>query len=263
MPEAEKSPAFLFVNIIPAFTILNDDASRLLSDRAESRIMNIHMQVKPEKYRMTAKEGFASFVLRMRAHGLHDPRLFAAIEATPRQHFVSSAYQDFAYSNRVLPLPCGESIEGLDDQARLLSALSLEPGHRVLEIGTGSGFTAAVMARIAARVTTIERYKTLAEAARNQFQAHKVENVVCKHADGRTGVAGGPYDRIIVWLSADAMPRQYLDLLATHGVLIAAVGPGDGPQAMCRMAKVGSRFESAELMTVRYQPFIEGVSAFL
>lgn len=225
--------------------------------------MTMHMQVKTEKYRMSAKEGFAAFVLRMRIYGLHDPRLFAAIEATPRQHFIDPAYQDLAYSNRVLPLACGESIEGLDDQARLLSALSLEPGHRVLEIGTGSGFTAAVMARIAARVTTIERYKTLAEAARQQFQAQKIENIVCKHADGRHGLAGGPYDRIIVWLSSEAMPRQFLDLLATHGVMIAAVGQGDGPQMMSRMAKVGSRFEQTDLMTVRYQPFIEGVSAYL
>ncbi|WP_245416551.1 protein-L-isoaspartate(D-aspartate) O-methyltransferase [Pseudochrobactrum asaccharolyticum] len=212
---------------------------------------------------MSSKEGFASFVLRMRSRGLHDQRLFAAIEATPRQHFLNSAYQDFAYSNRVLPLPCGESIEGLDDQARFLSALAIEPGHRVLEIGTGSGFTAAVMARLAARVTTIERYKTLAEAARNQFQAHQIENVVCKHADGRNATAGGPYDRIIVWLSSEAMPRQYLDLLATHGVLITPVGQGDGQQVMCRMAKVGSRFEREDLMTVRYQPFIEGPAAFL
>ena len=225
--------------------------------------MNIHMQANTGQYRMSSKEGFASFVLRMRSRGLHDQRLFAAIEATPRQHFLNSAYQDFAYSNRVLPLPCGESIEGLDDQARFLSALAVEPGHRVLEIGTGSGFTAAVMARLAARVTTIERYKTLAEAARNQFQAHQIENIVCKHADGRNATAGGPYDRIIVWLSSEAMPRQYLDLLATHGVLIAPVGQGDGQQVMCRMAKVGSRFEREDLMTVRYQPFIEGPAAFL
>lgn len=225
--------------------------------------MNIHMQANTGQYRMSSKEGFASFVLRMRSRGLHDQRLFAAIEATPRQHFLNSAYQDFAYNNRVLPLPCGESIEGLDDQARFLSALAIEPGHRVLEIGTGSGFTAAVMARLAARVTTIERYKTLAEAARNQFQAHQIENVVCKHADGRNAAAGGPYDRIIVWLSSEAMPRQYLDLLATHGVLIAPVGQGDGQQVMCRMAKVGSRFEREDLMTVRYQPFIEGPAAFL
>ncbi len=225
--------------------------------------MNIHMQANTGQYRMSSKEGFASFVLRMRSRGLHDQRLFAAIEATPRQHFLNSAYQDFAYSNRVLPLPCGESIEGLDDQARFLSALAIEPGHRVLEIGTGSGYTAAVMARLAARVTTIERYKTLAEAARNQFQAHQIENVVCKHADGRNATAGGPYDRIIVWLSSETMPRQYLDLLATHGVLIAPVGQGDGQQVMCRMAKVGSRFEREDLMTVRYQPFIEGPAAFL
>ncbi len=225
--------------------------------------MNIHMQANREIYRMNSKEGFASFVLRMRASGVHDPRLFAAIEATPRQNFIDSSYQDFAYGNRVFPLPCGETIEGLDDQARVLSALALEPGHRVLEIGTGSGFTAAVMARLAARVTTIERYKTLAEAARNQFQTHKIENIVCKHADGRHGVAGGPYDRIIVWPASEAMPRQFLDLLATHGVLIAPVGQPDGIQIMCRMAKVGSRFEREDLMTVRYQPFIEGAASYL
>lgn len=225
--------------------------------------MNIHMQAGKDKYRMSGKESFASFVLRMRSRGLNDQRLFAAIEATPRQHFLNPSYQGVAYSNRVLPLPCGESIEKLDDQARLLSALALEPGHRVLEIGTGSGFTAAVMARMAARVTTIERYKTLAEAARSRFQAQKIENIVCKHADGRNSVAGGPYDRILIWLAVETIPRHYLDLLATHGVLIAPVGQGDNIQVIQRMAKVGSRFEAEDLMTVRYQPFVEGVSAFL
>lgn len=225
--------------------------------------MNMHMQANTAKYRMSGKEGFAAFVLRMRSRGLDNPRLFSAIEATPRQHFLEPAFKDVAYSNRVLPLPCGSSIESLDEQALLLTALGLEPQHRVLEIGTGSGYTAALMARLAARVTTIERYKTLAEAARQQFQSHGIENIVCKHADGRHGIAGGPYDRIIVWLCSDVMPKQYLDLLATHGVLIAPEGQGEGLQVMCRMGKVGSRFEREELIQVRYQPFVEGSAAYL
>lgn len=212
---------------------------------------------------MTEKEEFAAFTLRMRARGLSDPRLLAAVESTPRYGFINSSYHNAAYSNRSIPLECGEYIEGLDDQFSLLSSLSLEAGHRVLEIGTGSGFTAALLARMVTRVTTVERYKTLIESARSQFQALRIENIVCKHADGRNGVVGGPYDRIIVWPCFDELPRHYLDLLATHGVLIAPIGPGDGEQIMCRMAKVGSRFERQDLMIVRYQPFIEGVAASL
>ena len=220
-------------------------------------------QAASERPRLSDREGFASFVMRMRGYGIDDPRLFAAIEATPRQSFLASAWSHLAYSSRAATLDCGEYMEGIDEQARAIAALKLEPGHRVLEIGTGSGFTAAVMSSLAGRVTTVERYRKLCDHALQQFVSLKRENIMVKHADGRHGMPGGPFDRILIWLAFDEVPRHFVDLLATHGVLIAPIGPGDGPQVMTRIAKVGSRFEQEDLMAVRYQPFIEGVSSVL
>jgi len=127
----------------------------------------------------------------MRARGIDDPRLFAAIEATPRQSFLASAWSHLAYSTRTAPLDCGEYIEGIDDQARVLAALKLEPGHRVLEIGTGSGFTAAVMSSLSGRVTTVERYRKLCDHALQQFVSLKRENIMVKHADDATACRAG------------------------------------------------------------------------
>lgn len=220
-------------------------------------------QAASERPRLSDREGFASFVMRMRGYGIDDPRLFAAIESTPRQSFLASSWSHLSYSSRTAPLDCGEYMEGIDDQARAIAALKLEPGHRVLEIGTGSGFTAAVMSSLAGRVTTVERYRKLCDHALQQFVSLKRENIMVKHADGRHGMPGGPFDRILIWLAFDEVPRHFVDLLATHGVLIAPIGPGDGRQIMTRIAKVGSRSEQEDLMVVRYQPFIEGVSSVL
>lgn len=216
-----------------------------------------------QRPKMSEREGFAAFVLRMRAIGLHDPRLFAAIESVQRQNFIDMNWMDLAYSPRTIPLSCGEYIESLDEQTRILSALNIEPNHRILEIGTGSGFTAAVMGRLAARVTSLDRYRSLCEQARSRIQALKIENVNIKHADGRHGAAGGPFDRIVSWLAFEELPKHYIDLLATHGVLIAPVGSGDGVQVVAKLAKVGSRFEREDLLHVRYQPFIDGLSSVL
>lgn len=216
-----------------------------------------------ERPRLSDREGFASFVMRMRGCGIDDARLFAAIESTPRQSFLGASWTHLAYSARSAPLECGEYMEGIDEQVRVIAALNLETGHRVLEIGTGSGFTAAVMASLSGRVTTVERYRKLCDHALQQFVSLKRENVMVKHSDGRHGMPGGPFDRIVVWLACDEVPRHFVELLATHGVLVAPIGPGDGVQMMTRISKVGSRFEQEELMPVRYQPFIEGVSSVL
>jgi protein-L-isoaspartate(D-aspartate) O-methyltransferase len=216
------------------------------------------------KAAMSEREGFAAFVLRMRGAGLSDQRLMSALEATPRMSFVSGNHGNAAYNRGILPIECGEFIEGLDLQAQLIKALELEPSHRVLEIGTGSGFTAAVMARLSGRVLSLERYRTLVELARQRLQALKIENCVIKHADGRLALASdGPFDRIIVWSAFDAMPRHFVDLLSSNGVLIAPIGPVDGEQTIARLTKTGSRFDQQDLMRVRFLPLSEGVSSAL
>ncbi len=209
-------------------------------------------------------ENFAAFLLRMRGRGLADQNLMAAIEATPRKTFVPGAYQSIAFSDRTIPIECGESIEGIDLQAMAIHKLELDRKHRVLEIGTGSGFTSAVMARLSARVTTLDRYKTLVDHARQRHLALSLGNVIARQADGRAGLAGeGPYDRVIIWAAFDVLPRNCVDWLTTNGIMIVPVGPPEGKQELMQLSKVGSRFERVDLGVVRFQPLAEGVAAAL
>lgn len=208
------------------------------------------------------REKFAAFLLRMRAAGLDARDLVSAIEATPRRAFVPSQWHADAWSDRMVPIECGEAIEGLDLQAKAIAALDIHQGHRVLEIGTGSGYTAALMARLAARVLTLDRYRTLVEQARQRFDTLGLTNVLARQADGAGGLAAeGPFDRIIVWAAYDAMPRQLVDQLATGGVAIAPIGPPEDEQVLARLMKVGSRFEREDIARVRLQPLAAGVAA--
>ena len=136
------------------------------------------------------REGFAAFLLRLRGKGIRRKELVAAFEATPRRGFLPGQWQSVAWSDRMIPIECGEAIEGVDLQAIVIAALDVEPGHRVLEVGTGSGYTAAVMARLGGRVVTLDRYKTLTEQARQRFEALGIANASVRQADGSQRPAG-------------------------------------------------------------------------
>jgi protein-L-isoaspartate(D-aspartate) O-methyltransferase len=207
------------------------------------------------------REGFAAFLLRLRGRGIVPKDVIAAFEATPRRGFLSNLHHDFAWSDRMLPIECGEAIEGADLQAAVVAALAVEPGNRVLEIGTGSGYTAAVMARLAGRVVTLDRYKTLAEQARQRFEALGISNALPRQADGSNGLPGeGPFDRIVVWAAFDSLPRTFVDQLSSGGIMIAPIGPEEGEQALARLTKIGSRFEREDIGRVRLQPIGRGVA---
>lgn len=208
------------------------------------------------------RERFAAFLLRMRGAGLDRRALMAAVEATPRASFVPPQWRADAWSDRSLPIECGETIEGIDLQMRAIAMLSLEPGSRVLEIGTGSGFTSAVMARLSARVLSLDRFRTLCEAARTRHETLGLSNILIRQADGSQGApAEGPFDRIIAWASYESLPRSFVDQLASGGIMIAPIGPGDGVQVMEKLTKLGSRFEREVVGNVRFQPMAAGVAA--
>jgi len=134
----------------------------------------------------------------------------------------------------------------------------------VLEIGTGSGFTAAVMARLAGRLVTIDRYKTLVEQARQRFEALGIANVIARQADGSNGLPNeGPFDRIVAWAAFDSLPRFLLDQLSSGGTVIAPIGPEEGEQVVAKLTKVGSRFEREDIGVVRLQPVLSGVAAVI
>lgn len=210
------------------------------------------------------REGFAAFLLRLRGKGTVSKALITAFEATPRRSFVSGQHHGVAWSERTLPIECGEAIEGADLQAAIIAALGLESGNRVLEIGTGSGYSAAVISRLAARVTTIDRYRTLVEQARQRFEALGISNAIARQADGSTGLAGeGPFDRIVAWVAFETLPRFLLDQLSSGGIVIAPIGPAEGEQVVAKLTKVGSRFEREDIGIVRFQQVIAEVAAVL
>lgn len=210
------------------------------------------------------RERFAAFLLRIRGAGLDRRELVAAVEATPRAGFVPAQWQADAWGERSVPIECGQAIEGLDLQMRILAALDLQPECRVLEIGTGSGFTAAVMARLSARVLTLDRFATLVGQATRRHEALGIANVIARQADGAQGLpAEGPFDRIVAWAAHETLPRGFADQLSSGGIMIAAIGPGEGVQAVEKLTKVGSRFEREQVAQVRFQPMTPGLAQAL
>lgn len=207
------------------------------------------------------REGFAAFMLRMRARGIDARALFSVMEAISRKSFIPPQWHDWAWSDRMVPIECGETLEGCDLHGAALAALEVGPDHRVLEIGTGSGYTAAVIGHLAKRVLTLERFRTLAEEARLRIEGLGLENVIVRQADGSAGaVADGPFDRIIVWAAFDALPREFVDQLSSNGIMIAPIGPAEEEQMLCKLVKTGSRFERIDLEPVRLQPLTKGMA---
>jgi protein-L-isoaspartate(D-aspartate) O-methyltransferase len=210
------------------------------------------------------REGFAAVVLRLRAEGISDVDLWTAVEQTPRSSFVPLQFAEDTYSSCTIPIDCGSFMEGVDLVVRILNQLKVKPGHRVLEVGTGSGFTAAIMGRIAERVLTIDRYKTLTAAAQRQLDNLGLRNVVARQADGSAGLPGeGTFDRILVTAAFSSMPRFYADQLASGGVMVAPLMISEGNCRMVRLTKTGSRFEREELFDVPYLPIVPLLASIL
>ena len=209
------------------------------------------------------REDFAAFVLRMRGAGLDDKPLMAAMESVPRRDFIDAEYHHVAMGSGTIPIACGEAIEGVDLQARIVHAMQLDGTQRVLEIGTGTGYTASVISRLAKRVHTLERYKTLHANALQRMRRLGLTNVVATRADGSSGSSEGPFDRIVCWAAFDQSPRSFVDQLASGGMMICAIGESEQAQMLVRMTKIGSRFEREDIGTVRFQPIAHGLPAVL
>lgn len=213
---------------------------------------------------MVEKEGFAALVLRLRAEGLTDLDLLTATEQTPRSQFVPPQFATDAYCSRTIPIDCGSFMEGADLAVRILARLQVKPGHRVLEIGTGSGFMTAVMGRIAERVLSVERYRTLVTAAQGRMDTLGLRNVIIRQADGSNGMPGeGTFDRILVTAAFSTMPRFYAEQLVHGGSMVAPLLQEDDSCMMVRLTKTGSRFEREDLFPVPYLPLVAHMAAHL
>ncbi len=205
------------------------------------------------------REAIASMLLRLRAMGLPH-RLLNAFSQVPRQNFVPVLHLDNSYTSAQLPIECGQVMTSPDLIARILHELAPDEGSRVLEIGAGSGYQTALLANLSAKVISMERFRTLVEKAQLRLSAIDAENAAVEFRDGRGGLPGQSFDRIIANCAFEEPPRHFMDQLASGGVAIAPVGPADGRQMLKKFSKTGSRFEIVDLFEVRMQPVWSGVS---
>jgi protein-L-isoaspartate(D-aspartate) O-methyltransferase len=203
----------------------------------------------------------ASLILRLRTLGIGDRRVLKAMETVPREHFVPEEWRRQAYEDRTLPIACGQSISAPSVVAMMSAALEVSERHTVLEIGTGSGYQAAILARLARRVTTIDRYRTLVRAAEGRWQALGISNITAIAADGTQGwPRQAPFDRILVTAAAEKAPARLVAQLVDGGILVAPVGPADGVQRLTVFRKEGTRVDTRDLGGVRFVPLMPGVA---
>ncbi len=165
-----------------------------------------------------------------------------AMDEVPREHFVEASLTESAYADQALPIACGQTISQPYVVAYMTEQLGVKPEHRVLEVGTGSGYQAAVLSRLAREVVSIERYRTLAETARSRLATLGYSNVEVRHGDGLAGVPEhAPFDRIIVTAAAETIPDALVTQLADGGVMILPLGPHGGVQRLVKVTKGGGR----------------------
>jgi protein-L-isoaspartate(D-aspartate) O-methyltransferase len=201
-----------------------------------------------------------SLLAALRKQGVDDRRVLDAIAAVPRESFVEDAFSDQAYADQALPISCGQTISQPYVVALMTEALDVKAGHRVLEIGTGSGYQAAVLSHLCKRVYTVERYRTLADKAGEKFKALNLKNVTQTVGDGTKGWPQlAPYDRIIVTAAAKDVPQALLEQLVPGGIMVLPIEERAGKQDLYRITKTDAGFDRKHLLPVRFVPLVEGV----
>lgn len=200
----------------------------------------------------------AQFILALRARGVRNKELMVAFERTNRAIFVPKANPSLLYEPYALPLECGAEATSPHMVAQVLSALDLKPGMKILEIGTGSGFQAAILARFGCQVVTLERFHTLHLSAARALKRLSVVNVRLEHCDGREGFAdGAPYDRIIVNGAMRDVPDALVEQLSPGGTIILPVVLGQ-QQRLYAFDDLGETFRQRDLGRCAFQLMLEG-----
>ncbi|HEY2033020.1 MAG TPA: protein-L-isoaspartate(D-aspartate) O-methyltransferase [Rhizomicrobium sp.] len=204
-------------------------------------------------------------VMALRKQGISDVRVLSAIETIPRDVFVDQPFETNAYDNSALPIACGQTISQPYVVAFATQALELDPKHRVLELGTGSGYQAAILSPLCRMVYTVERHKPLLTQAEERFKKLRLTNIVTRHGDGLKGwPEAAPFDRILLSAAVPEVPRILIDQLKPAGILVAPVG-GDASaargvsQSLTKIVKGEHGITRENLLPVMYVPMIEGL----
>ena len=209
---------------------------------------------------MTADPRKTNLLASLRRQAIGDERVLAAIASVPREAFVEDAFADQAYADQALPMSCGQTISQPYIVAFMTEALSVEPRHRVLEIGTGSGYQTAILSSLCKRVYTIERFRTLADTAGERLKALNIRNVTQKIGDGVQGWPQlAPFDRVIVTAAANAVPKSLVEQMVVGGIMILPIEERAGKQDLYRITRTDAGFERQHLLPVRFVPLVEGL----
>ncbi|WP_128253682.1 protein-L-isoaspartate(D-aspartate) O-methyltransferase [Falsirhodobacter deserti] len=210
----------------------------------------------------TIAERKMRFLYALRSRGITDGRVLTAMERVDRGAFVKGLFAERAYEDTPLPIACGQTISQPSVVALMTQALSIQPRDRVLEVGTGSGYQAAVLAQLARRVYTIDRHRRLVREAEDIFRLLDLSNITAFTGDGSHGLPDqAPFDRILVTAAAEDPPGPLMAQLKVGGVMVVPVGQTDTVQTLIKVVRTDDGFEYEELRSVRFVPLVEGMAS--
>lgn len=196
-------------------------------------------------------------LMKLRREGVTDTRVLSAIESTPREFFVDERFLDQAYEDTALPIDAGQTISQPTVVAWMTWALQVGERMKVLEIGTGSGYQAAILSKLCRRLYTVERHKELLKQAEKRFEQLRLRNVTSRAGDGSKGWPEvAPFDRIIVTAAAGEVPKSLLEQLAIGGVMVVPVGDQGNEQILLRITRSEEGYHTQHLMNVRFVPLV-------
>ncbi|WP_299404180.1 protein-L-isoaspartate(D-aspartate) O-methyltransferase [uncultured Roseobacter sp.] len=200
------------------------------------------------------------FLYALRSKGVTDKRVLSAMETIDRGPFIRGIFSERAYEDMPLPIACGQTISQPSVVGLMTQALHISPRDKVLEVGTGSGYQAAILSKLARRVYTIDRHSRLVREARDIFDDMGLTNITAITGDGSFGLSDqAPFDRIIVTAAAEDPPGTLMEQLKVGGIMVVPVGQSDAVQHLIVVRKTPEGFEYDELRQVRFVPLLEGL----
>ncbi|MFW2545095.1 protein-L-isoaspartate(D-aspartate) O-methyltransferase [Primorskyibacter sp. 2E107] len=205
-------------------------------------------------------EAKMQFLFALRSKGVTDTAVLQAMERVDRGAFIQGYFTDRAYEDMPLPIACGQTISQPSVVGVMTQALQIGPRDKVLEVGTGSGYQAAILAQLARRVYTVDRHRRLVQAARSVFDDQGITNITVFTADGSHGLPDqAPFDRILVTAAAEDPPGPLLAQMKIGGIMVVPVGQSDAVQRLIRVTRHEGGFDYEELRPVRFVPLVEGL----
>lgn len=202
------------------------------------------------------------FLYAVRSKGVTDARVLGAMERIDRGHFVRGLFADRTYEDMPLPIACGQTISQPSVVGLMTQALEVQPRDTVLEVGTGSGYQAAILSLLARRVYSVDRHRRLVREAAEVFRTLDLGNITAIVADGSFGLPDqGPFDRILVTAAAEDPPGPLLAQLKIGGIMVLPVGQSDTVQRLIKVRRLEKGFDYDELRPVRFVPLVEGLGA--